>query len=62
MSSASSTTRSAPTEGAYVNWVKRFILFHGKRHLQELGVKEVEAFLTDLAIIGVPSPARQSLS
>jgi integrase len=41
---------SIRTEEAYVGWVKRFVLFHGKRHPQELGLPEVEAFLTDLAV------------
>lgn len=40
---------SLRTEEAYVGWIKRYILFHNKRHPQELGVPEVEAFLTDLA-------------
>ena len=29
------------TEQAYVDWVRRFILFHGKRHPRELGLREV---------------------
>src|SRR5437867_7497874 len=41
---------SLRTEEAYVGWIKRFILFHDKRHPQELGLPEVEAFLTDLAM------------
>jgi integron integrase len=38
------------TEDAYVQWVKRFIVFHGKRHPLEMGEREVEAFLTHLAV------------
>lgn len=38
------------TERAYVDWSRRFILFHGKRHPAELGASEVEAFLTHLAV------------
>jgi integron integrase len=38
------------TERAYVNWVRRFILFHNKRHPSHLGQAEVEAFLTHLAV------------
>ena len=38
------------TEEAYVGWIRRFILFHQKRHPQTLGTPEVEAFLTDLAV------------
>lgn len=41
---------SIRTEEAYVNWVKRFILFHHKRHPAQMGVPEIEAFLTDLAV------------
>jgi integron integrase len=37
------------TERAYVGWVRRFILFHGKRHPSELGGPEINAFLTSLA-------------
>jgi len=37
------------TEGAYVGWIRRFILFHGKRHPVEMGKEEVEAFLSSLA-------------
>ncbi|WP_217994799.1 site-specific integrase [Methylogaea oryzae] len=41
---------SRPTEEAYVHWIKRFIVFHGKRHLAEMGGAEVEAFLSALAV------------
>ncbi len=41
---------SIRTEQAYVDWARRFILFHGKRHPQELGAGEVEAFLSHLAV------------
>ncbi len=37
------------TEEAYTTWVKRFILFHNKRHPAEMGAPEIEAFLTHLA-------------
>ncbi len=42
------------TEESYVNadcvhWVKRFILFHDKRHPNDMGRPEIEAFLTGLA-------------
>ena len=37
------------TEEAYLQWIKRFILFHGKRHPQEMGEAEVQVFLTHLA-------------
>jgi integron integrase len=38
------------TEEAYVQWVRRFILFHNKCHPKELGAQEVSAFLTHLAV------------
>ncbi|MDZ7414261.1 MAG: phage integrase N-terminal SAM-like domain-containing protein, partial [candidate division KSB1 bacterium] len=38
------------TEQAYVHWIKRFILFHHKRHPQEMSTPEIEAFLTYLAV------------
>jgi len=41
---------SIRTEQSYVEWVRRFVLFHGKRHPRDLGPTEVEAFLTDLAV------------
>jgi site-specific recombinase XerD len=41
---------SLRTEDAYVDWVRRFILFHGKRHPVEMGKLEVQAFLTHLAV------------
>jgi len=41
---------SQRTEEAYVAWIRRFILFHGKRHPQEMGKREVVAFLTHLAV------------
>jgi len=41
---------SIRTEEAYVGWIKRFILFHDKRHPREMGLPEVDAFLTDLAV------------
>lgn len=37
------------TEQQYVAWIRRFILFHGKRHPRELGGEAVEQFLTHLA-------------
>ena len=37
---------SIRTEEAYVSWIKRYILFHDKRHPKEMGVPEIEAFLT----------------
>lgn len=41
---------SRHTEDAYADWIKRYILFHGKRHPAEMGSAEVEAFLSHLAV------------
>lgn len=51
---------SIRTEQSYVHWVKRFILFHGKRHPDELGGNEVAAFLTHLAVNRQVSPSTQN--
>jgi hypothetical protein len=34
----------------YLQWVRRFILFHGKRHPREMGAPELTAFLSDRAV------------
>jgi len=41
---------SLRTEATYRNWIKRFILFHGKRHPRELDADAVRSFLTHLAV------------
>jgi integron integrase len=41
---------SIRTEQAYLEWAKRFILFHGKRHPNEIGEPEIVAFLNHLAV------------
>lgn len=41
---------SIRTEQAYLDWTRRFILFHGKRHPRDMGEREVAAFLTHLAV------------
>lgn len=41
---------SRRTEESYIAWMRRYILFHQKRHPAEIGAPEVEAFLTDLAV------------
>jgi integron integrase len=40
---------SLRTEKAYLGWIRRFILFHNKRHPVEMGAQEVNAFLSHLA-------------
>ena len=41
---------SIRTEKSYASWIKRFILFHGKRHPQDMGKPEIEAFLSNLVM------------
>ena len=41
---------SPRTETAYINWIRRFILFHDKRHPAEMAEAEVNKFLTHLAV------------
>ncbi len=54
---------SIRTEEAYVRWVRRFILFHDKRHPKDMGPREIEAFLTHLAadLNVAPSTQNQAL-
>jgi site-specific recombinase XerD len=40
---------SIRTEQAYVDWIRRYILFHRKRHPNEMGEREITEFLTHLA-------------
>lgn len=51
---------SLRTETQYTQWIKRFILFHGKRHPQAMGSAEIEAFLTHLAVAGKVSASTQN--
>jgi integron integrase len=48
------------TEEAYVHWIKRFILFHSKRHPLEMGEKEVTQFLSALAVTNHVSASTQN--
>lgn len=53
---------SIRTEETYLHWVKRYILFHHKRHPAEMGAPEVEAFLTHLATTANVSASTQNLA
>lgn len=48
------------TEECYTQWVRRFILFHGKRHPRDMGSAELELFLSDLAVNGHVSASTQN--
>lgn len=51
---------SIRTEQSYVDWIKRYILFHDKSHPQNLGAPDVEAFLTHLAVAGKVAASTQN--
>src|SRR5262245_26816589 len=55
---------SPRTEEAYLGWIRRYIVFHGKRHPAELGAQEVARFLSSLAVEGrvAASTQNQALS
>lgn len=53
---------SLRTEETYTHWIKRFILFHGKRHPREMGAPEVAAFLTALATRDKVAASTQNLA
>jgi integron integrase len=52
--------RSLRTQEAYVAWVRRFILFSGRRHPRELGPGDVRQFLTALATRGKVTASTQN--
>ncbi len=41
---------SLRTEESYIQWIKRFILFHNKRHANEMSEVEINQFLSHLAV------------
>jgi integron integrase len=51
---------SIRTERTYIQWIRRYILFHGKRHPADMGAPEVEAFLSDLAVRGEVAASTQN--
>jgi integron integrase len=51
---------SLRTEDCYADWVRRFVLFHGKRHPLEMGAAEINVFLTHLAVEGRVSASTQN--
>ncbi len=51
---------SYATESSYVSWIKRYILYHDKRHPIEMGKPEIEDFLTYLAVDKKVSPTTQN--
>jgi integron integrase len=51
---------SPRTEEAYVQWIRRYVLFHKLRHPAEMGTDEIQAFLSDLAVRGKVSASTQN--
>ena len=51
---------SLRTEDAYAGWIKRYILFHNKKHPSAMGAEEINAFLTHLAVEGNVSASTQN--
>lgn len=51
---------SLRTEGIYLAWIRRFILFSGKRHPRAMGGAEVESFLSHLAVQGKVAASTQN--
>ncbi|MCF8197435.1 MAG: integron integrase [Sulfuritalea sp.] len=51
---------SIRTEQAYLDWIKRFIRHFGKRHPNDMGAKEVQEFLTHLAVVGRVAASTQN--
>jgi len=51
---------SLRTEQAYTDWIRRFIVFHGRRHPEELGAQEIGDFLNDLAVRGQVAASTQN--
>jgi integron integrase len=53
---------SLRTEQAYVSWIRRYILFHNKRHPAEMNEAEIREFISDLAVNGKISASTQTVA
>jgi len=51
---------SLRTEETYIQWIRKFILFHGKKHPRDMAEPEITAFLTHLAVQGKVSASTQN--
>jgi integron integrase len=51
---------SRRTERAYVGWIRRFVIFHGRRHPGDMGQQEVASFLSHLAVVDGVSASTQN--
>ena len=52
---------SRRTEEAYIHWIRRFIVHHGRRHPREMGEAEVSAFVSSLAARGVSASTQNQV-
>ena len=53
---------SLRTETTYLNTIRRFIVFHGKRHPRHLGAPEIRAYLSHLAVQGQVAASTQNVA
>jgi integron integrase len=53
---------SLRTEQAYSDWIRRFILFHRKRHPEEMGTEEIRQYLSHLAVDGNVAASTQNVA
>ena len=53
---------SLSTERAYLGWIRRFILFHNKKHPKEMAEKEIREFISDLAVNAKISASTQTVA
>ena len=53
---------SIRTEEAYTNVIRRFIIFHHKRHPREMGVDEIRQYLSHLAVDGQVAASTQNVA
>ena len=51
---------SIRTEETYAGWIRKFILFHGKKHSKDMGENEISAFLTHLTVNRKVAASRQN--
>jgi integron integrase len=51
---------SESTEKTYINWIRRYIIFHNKQHPKDLGTEEIKKFINNLADEGKVSAATQN--
>ncbi len=51
---------SPRTEQAYAQWVRRYVVFHGRRHPADMGREQIQAFLSDLTVRGKLSASTQN--